>query len=268
MSELPEQHGIEELSPEDVFSLLGNETRIGIIQALCQFDDDQVSFSDLRDHVAVADSGQFNYHLGKLVGTFVQREERGYELTHAGLRVIGAILDGTYTKRAEIDPFDIGVSCFVCGSSLEASYDNDQFVVRCPNCEETNLRFAFPPGVLKGRTRDELVETANHWIRAQLSFTVHGICPNCAGDIMHSITTEHEHRNHEVGLASTVTPTYIVALLKRAKLSASGTSIRKICARTCDRNYISVNNASISSAVLKTWTDALTAPSGTGSART
>jgi predicted RNA-binding Zn-ribbon protein involved in translation (DUF1610 family) len=192
-----------ELSPQEAFSLLGNETRIGIIQALWELSEDsreKTSFSELRNRADVADSGQFNYHLGKLVGTFVRRDEDGYELTYAGRRIIGAILDGTYTKRAEIDPFDIGGSCFDCGSTLEARYETDQFVVRCPNCENTVLQFTFPPGVLEGRTHEERAEASSHWIRAQLSFTVNGICPNCAGVITHSLTMESEHHNREVGL--------------------------------------------------------------------
>lgn len=200
MPESTDQDEIERISPEAAFSLLGNEMRISIIQALWRADDDQVSFSDLRDHADVADSGQFNYHLGKLNGTFVQHEEKGYKLTYAGRQVIGAILDGTYTKRAEIDPFDIGGSCSDCGSSLEARYEADQFVVRCPNCEKPILRFTFPPGVLEGRTCEERAEASGRWIRAQLSFTVNGICPNCAGTIAHSLTTEPGHHDREVGL--------------------------------------------------------------------
>lgn len=197
---MTEQQRPKEVSPEEAFGLLGNEIRIAILQALWQIPEDKASFSQIREYVDVTDSGKFNYHLGKLVGMFVRRDEGGYKLTYAGRRVIGAILDGTYTKHAEIDSFEMGVSCSVCGSSLEASYENDQFVVRCPNCEETVLRFAFPPGVLEGRTRKERIEMSSHWIRAQLSFTVNGICPNCAGVITHSITTEPEHHNREVGL--------------------------------------------------------------------
>ncbi|UPM42152.1 DUF7351 domain-containing protein [Halocatena salina] len=200
MSDSTEQDVTERLPPEDVFSILGNETRIDIIQALWQAENTPVSFSELQDRAAVADSGQFNYHLGKLVGTFVQRDEEGYGLTYAGRRIIGAILDGTYTKRVEIDPFEIGTSCSACGSSLEASYENDQFVVCCPNCTEAVLRFAFPPGVLDGRPRKEFAETASRWIRAQLSFTVNGVCPNCAGAITHSITRDPEYHNREIGL--------------------------------------------------------------------
>ncbi|HET7325093.1 MAG TPA: helix-turn-helix domain-containing protein [Halococcus sp.] len=187
------------LSPEDAFSLLGNETRIGIIQALWDIGDG-ASFSELRDRADVADSGQFNYHLGKLVGTFVRRDGDGYELTYAGMRIIGAILDGTFTKRAEIEPFEIGVSCFVCESPLEVSYENEHITVRCPTCDEVSSRFGFPPGALSGRTREELVETSAQWIWAQFSFIVNGICPNCAGVMTHSITTDPEYRDREVGL--------------------------------------------------------------------
>lgn len=190
MPESTERDGAGNLPPEDVFSLLGNEIRIEIIQALWRAGNDRVSFSELRDRTGVADSGQFNYHLDRLAETFVHRDEDGYELTYAGQRIIGAILDGTYTKRVDIDPFEIEASCSACGSSLEASYANDRFVVRCSACEETVLQFAFPPGVFEDRPRRELSETAGRWIRAQLSFTVGGICPNCSGVITHSITTE------------------------------------------------------------------------------
>ncbi|RRJ28575.1 winged helix-turn-helix domain-containing protein [Halocatena pleomorpha] len=200
MVDSTEQDVTDRVPPEDVFSILGNETRIDIIQALWQAENDHVSFSELRNRAAVADSGRFNYHLGKLIGTFVQREECRYGLTYAGRRIVGAILDGTYTKRAEIDPFEIGSLCSACGSSLEASYESDQFVVRCPNCAETVLRFAFPPGVLDGRPREEFAETASRWIRAQLSFTVNGVCPNCAGVITHSITRESEQHSRAAGL--------------------------------------------------------------------
>jgi hypothetical protein len=102
---------VKEIPPADAFSLLGHELRIGIVRALWRAGDDEVSFSKLRERAGMPDSGQFNYHLGELVGTFVRESEEaeGYELTYAGRQVIGAILDGTYTKRASLDAFEIGV---------------------------------------------------------------------------------------------------------------------------------------------------------------
>lgn len=202
MAEPTGGNDFEEISPDEAFSLLGNETRIGIVRALWELLEDpreKTSFSALREHADVADSGQFNYHLGKLVGTFVQHDEDGYDLTYAGRRVIGAILDGAYTKRTSIASFDIGVSCAICGSVLEASYEDETFVIQCPNCE-MKVQYEFPPGALDGRTREELIETFTHWIRAQFSLVVNGICPDCAGVVTHSIAVDFELRNHEVGV--------------------------------------------------------------------
>ena len=39
--------------------------------------DDPRTFSELREAVGMRDSGQFNYHLDKLLGTFVRVTEEG-----------------------------------------------------------------------------------------------------------------------------------------------------------------------------------------------
>ena len=75
---------------EEAFSALGNQTRMQILLALWRaYDpfasDNAVPFSELFEAVGVDDSGQFNYHLGKLRERFVTRRETGYELTPVGL---------------------------------------------------------------------------------------------------------------------------------------------------------------------------------------
>lgn len=197
MPEPTEQDDIKEVPPEDAFSLLGHGTRIRIIQALWQAGDESVSFSELREHADVADSGQFNYHLGELVGTFITREGEGYELTYAGQQVVGAILDGTYTKQASIDPFEIDLSCITCGSALEASYDHESFFVHCPECEGGIAEFSFPPGALDGRTRENLVAMVAHWNRAKSVLIRNGICPTCTGIADRSIEPEFKVLDHE-----------------------------------------------------------------------
>lgn len=84
------------LPPDDAFSVLGNETRMEIIQELADASD-RLPFSELRDRVGVSDSGQFNYHLDKLVGHFVEDTEDGYGLRRAGERVIEAVVSGAVT---------------------------------------------------------------------------------------------------------------------------------------------------------------------------
>lgn len=83
---------------ETVFALLSDETRVDIVAALAATgttdgeadgDDDATGlrFSTLRHRVGVADSGRFNYHLGRLRGTLVERVEERYVLTPTGRRV-------------------------------------------------------------------------------------------------------------------------------------------------------------------------------------
>ena len=61
------------LDPADAFALIGNETRLAILEALWAADERPVSFSELRRAVGMRDSAQFNYHLQKLTGHFVTR---------------------------------------------------------------------------------------------------------------------------------------------------------------------------------------------------
>ena len=63
------------LAPDDAFELLGNETRVRILQTLGTADE-PVPFSELHDRVGLRDSGQFNYHLDRLVGHFLQKTDR------------------------------------------------------------------------------------------------------------------------------------------------------------------------------------------------
>ena len=104
---------IEHEPPEEVFGLLGNRLRVDILRALAD-GDPPVVFSTLRDKVEERDSGRFNYHLRKLVGTFVRETDAGYELTLAGRRVVGALVAGTYTDDATLAATDINDPCPEC----------------------------------------------------------------------------------------------------------------------------------------------------------
>ncbi|MFT4933083.1 MAG: DNA-binding transcriptional ArsR family regulator, partial [Natronomonas sp.] len=70
---------VTETEAEEVFAVLADDTRVAILQALWETEDYEASFSELRDAVGMRDSGQFNYHLDKLVGPFVAKAEDGYE---------------------------------------------------------------------------------------------------------------------------------------------------------------------------------------------
>ncbi|WP_435155675.1 ArsR/SmtB family transcription factor [Haladaptatus sp. DFWS20] len=185
-----------DVSPEKTFSLLGNDTRIGIIQALWKADE-PLSFSELYDRVGLSDSGQFNYHLNKLVGLFVRQKDGKYELPFAGFRVIGAILSGTYTQRAEPATYELDLPCIKCETRLEAEYDEEMVTVRCPTCNEQRSAFGFPPGAFEGRDVDELPQTFERWLRNVFSMMTDGICLNCSGRTVGSLVTESEYFEQE-----------------------------------------------------------------------
>lgn len=191
------------LSPEEAFSLLGDETRISIIRALGEMSGESLSFSTLRDRVAVADSGQFNYHLKKLVSNFVtQTDEDEYELTYAGARVVGAIHSGTYNRRGTPTSFELDSTCCVCGSSPVAEYENAHVTITCPTCDDRMSSFGFPPGAFENHTQEELTRAFDSWVRAHFSLAAAGFCSNCAGRVHGSLTDDSERfeEDQEVGI--------------------------------------------------------------------
>ena len=81
----------------ETLALLGDARRVAIIGELAASgsvpgESSTLSFSQLRWRVGVSDSGQFNYHLGKLRGQFVVRVADGYQLTDAGAAVGEALV--------------------------------------------------------------------------------------------------------------------------------------------------------------------------------
>lgn len=194
MTDPTEQDEFDDVSPGEAFALLGNETRIDIVRALGETSDASLSFSALRDRVNVADSGQFNYHLKKLVGSFIRRTDEGaYELTYAGKQVIGAILSGRFTQQGASRTFDLASSCTICESALLAEYEQEQVTISCPACDDRISTFGFPPGAFENRTHEELARAFDTWIQSFLSATFGGFCLTCAGRMHGSITDTSEY---------------------------------------------------------------------------
>jgi ribosomal protein S27AE len=168
-------------APETVFGLLGDDTRVGILQAMGETPDDVVSFSTLRERVGTRDSGRFNYHLRKLLGTFVRKTEGGYELTHAGRQIIGAMYAGTYTANATIESIRTDGDCPVCGGPIVASYADELVHMDCSECGEWYNEFAFPPGSIDQFSRDELPHAFDRWMMLVFERITAGFCHTCAG---------------------------------------------------------------------------------------
>jgi hypothetical protein len=102
--------------PTDALSVLADETRLAILRALADADG-PLSFSRLRERAGVSDSGRFSYHLRQLCEYFVRDTAEGYELGHAGARVIDATNaagDAVGPSNTLTEPTD---ECPVCGES-------------------------------------------------------------------------------------------------------------------------------------------------------
>ncbi|MFC6788109.1 hypothetical protein ACFQFD_19670 [Halobaculum halobium] len=171
--------GEADLDPAEAFALLGNETRIDILQSLheatIERDDDRpVAFSELYDRTGLDDSAHFNYHLKQLLDHFVRKVEcgdpddgqagsddstgsddcvEGYEFRTPGWKVVRSVFAGTFTGRSEVGPFDAPGACYECGGDLVATYANELLTIACSECGRTPVNYSFPPGARRPHSR-------------------------------------------------------------------------------------------------------------------
>lgn len=174
-----EQVTLERQPPDDVFSLLGNELRVEILRVLSEVGADGLSFSDLHDRVDIRDSGNFNYHLDKLQGTFIQQTD-AYELTYAGEQVIGAIYAGTYTATATVEAIPMESPCLLCDGHMVAEYANETASIRCTDCKK-GADIPFPPGTLDQFESRELPSAFARWWHHTVKQIGDKFCPTCSG---------------------------------------------------------------------------------------
>ncbi|MFB6206972.1 MAG: hypothetical protein ABEJ05_10660 [Haloglomus sp.] len=174
---------VERQSPEGAFGLLSNGLRVSIIRTLGGAEG-PMSFSALREATSERDSGKFNYHLGKLTGHFVTKNEDGYRLSLAGIQVYGAIQSGAYTANASLAPFEFDGPCPLCGSDvLLAEYSDEHAKLYCPNCDAWRNEFSFPPASLDQYAREELPYAFDRWMHATVMKVLQGFCSNCGGRV-------------------------------------------------------------------------------------
>jgi DNA-binding transcriptional ArsR family regulator len=168
-----------ELSPDEAFWLLGDETRTAILHAVWESSEETSTFSEIRERIGSPDSGKFNYHLDKLVGQFLAKGETGYTLTQAGREVVRAVLAGTLTQQPTTGPAPIDAACDDCGGSLVVRYD-EYGIVDCEDCGELVMWNEFPPAGLETRSPSEFARVFDRWTQQRFALAMDGICPNCA----------------------------------------------------------------------------------------
>ena len=178
MSNEPVSDENERTTPAAVFSAIGSERRLAILRALWDAEG-PTSFTDLYGRAGMRDSAQFNYHLRQLTDHFVRKTEAGYELSHAGKRVVRALLVGTFTADAGRE-IGIDGACIDCGAALRASYD-DFVTIECGECDRLHSRYPFPPAGLVGRDDAAVLDVYDRWTRASYAMVAAGVCSECGG---------------------------------------------------------------------------------------
>lgn len=175
--------------PAEAFSVIGNKTRLSILEALWNAPERPVPFSTLHARIEMRDSAQFNYHLQQLVGQFVRRTEEGYDLRHAGESVIQAVLSGSFNQNPDRE-FDVEGRCVACKGVLSARYRDEQIAIGCLDCEQQHGEYAFPPGGLTERTDREVAAAFDQRVRHLHCLAADGVCPACNGKMETTIRYE------------------------------------------------------------------------------
>lgn len=187
---------LEPLSMDEALSILGEKTRANIIielgdaRTIDPTSSNSLRFSELMDRVNAEDSGGFNYHLDKLVGTFVEKTDDGYKLRLPGQLVYQAVVAGTLTERQTIEPFVVG-ACPDCDEDLTAAYHPDQLLtVECTGCETLFDAMHFPARGLTGRSNREILEAAYQRRHQKLGLMRRGVCHSCGGFVERALQQE------------------------------------------------------------------------------
>lgn len=201
MRSRPDEFDGTRLSPAEAFSILGNELRLSVLQVLWDADG-PLPFAALRRRVDRDDSGNFNYHLGRLVDVFVRKTDDGYELRYAGEKVVRSIVAGTITEDPSHPPTAVDEHCPYCDAPVEVRYDEEVLTVTCTECpgvvggefpDGTYMSYEFPPGGLVGRSLEEVVTVAHVLYDAKLHAMLSGVCPECAGSVAISFDVCEDH---------------------------------------------------------------------------
>ena len=196
------------LSPDEAFSVLGDQARLGILRALAAADG-PLAYAELYDAVEYDDSSNFSYHLDKLVGHFVRKTDDGYRLYDAGRRVVEAVVSGAVTDTPVVEPTETKKQCPFCGAPVAVGFQHGRVEQSCTECPGL-LRFAgsdgrrfteygslgfflLPPAGVQGRSPQEMLEAAWTWRHADFLTDSAGVCSRCSARLETSVDVCENH---------------------------------------------------------------------------
>jgi DNA-binding transcriptional ArsR family regulator len=219
---------IDESTETPELEVLSDGTRLDILRELIERLKERpveptLEFADLRRRVGVRDSGNFNYHLDKLVGRFVLRTDEGYRITPAGVQVVAALVSGIYGAGQTRGPERLDRQCPICGEALTATYEHGVLEVGCAN--EHAFSDTLPPGALEGRDLPEIVDLLSLSAKQDVELAVDGTCPSCFAPLDWAIEPDERpgptvFRNQCARCGTMLNVLPIVALLSRPRVAA------------------------------------------------
>lgn len=205
-----DQSGLE---IEEAFDILGNETRMEILQGLWEAYDpfaetNGLQFSELFERVSVSDSGQFNYHLDRLESLYVEQKGDRYRLTPIGLRLVQSVIAGA-GQSLDYEQTEVDADCRICGARINVAYDGIRVYFVCSNCDGVFDNEDYPDGTLWGmslpaagvahRSAEEIFSIVSflHWPKK--AYLTGRVCPVCSGDLKQTIDVCEDHESEGSG---------------------------------------------------------------------
>lgn len=200
--------------PDEAFSVLGNETRLEILRTLGEASE-PLRFSELFDRIDYGDAPNFNYHIKRLKGFFIEDTGEGYVLRPEGKRVVKAVLAGFMTEKPVLERTPVDTPCFLCGGDeMEVNYRNGVIGVFCPECGGTRdgtsptMRWAdesatdivgnvgLPSAGVRNRSPTDVLRVGVLWSCWMAHASARDVCPECSAPVDHSV---HVCEHHESG---------------------------------------------------------------------
>lgn len=200
------------LSPQQALSVLGDETRLSILQTLGEADE-PLTFTELFDRSDCETSANFSYHLRELKGRFLHETDDGYILRQAGRRVIEAVLAEAVPEAGAFERTDVDWPCFRCEEPVELGYQHSHVGLYCPSCggnrdgrstttagrliDQSDVLgiLDLPPAGTVDRTPLEILYAAHFWTASEALALAKEICPRCSAALKVTIQVCKEHEN-------------------------------------------------------------------------
>lgn len=183
----------------DSFELLANETRLAILLALWEAYEpfaggSSIPFSELYNRVGMSDSGNFNYHLGKLEGQFVRSTDEGYKLRPQGDKITRAVIAGGGLGDATLEPTEVDMPCPLCEAPTAITYQDGRLFQLCTECDGkfgeaddvpsgTLFAWRLEPAGLADRTPEEVYAASSIGMFQRTLAVIDGVCPDCSGAV-------------------------------------------------------------------------------------